>query len=149
MILIAQNKKAVYNYFIESRFEAGISLMGSEVKSLRVNGASLEGAYAAVQREEVFLYNSYIKEYKNSQNFGHEPKRKRKLLLKKKEIKTLIGKLKKKGYSLLALSLYFNDKNLAKIELALGKGKKLFDKRHVKKEREWNIQKGRLLRKKY
>lgn len=126
---IAQNKKASFDYFIEDRYEAGIVLKGSEVRSTRLGKVNLIDAHASHSGGEVFLYNSHIEPYVKASHFNHEPRRVRKLLLKKREIKKIIGKIKIKGYTLLALSMYFNEKNIVKVEVGVGKGKKLYDKR--------------------
>ncbi len=144
--VVTQNKKAIFNYFIEERFEAGIILKGSEVKSLRQNKVSIEDSHAANSGNEVFLYNSHIAEYDKANQFNHESRRPRKLLLHSKEIKKIIGKIRLKGYTLIALSLYFNNKNVAKVELGLAKGKKLYDKRESLKEKDWKRDQGRIIR---
>lgn len=146
--IIATNRKARFDYFIEESFEVGIALFGSEVKSLRDNKATLSEAYAIDQGNEIFLVNSHISEYKGSNQFNHEPKRPRKLLLHRKQINKLIGKVRMKGYSLIPLELYFNEKNIVKLELALAKGKQNIDKRQTIKEREWKQQQSRLARSK-
>lgn len=144
--IIAQNKQALFNYFIEERIEAGIILKGSEVKSLRNGGASIVDSHAASNGNEILLYNCHISEYEKSNRLNHETRRPRKLLLHKQEIKRILGKIKLRGYSLVALMLYFNDKNIAKIELGLGRGKKLHDKRESIKERDWNREQSRTVR---
>jgi len=144
--IIAQNRKASFNYFIEERFEAGIVLRGSEVQSLRQGKANIEDTHAALGGNELMLFNCYIAEYEKANRFNHESRRPRKLLLHKREIRKIIGKIKLKGYTLIALSLYFNKKNIAKIELGLGKGKKLHDKRETLKQKDWNREQGQLLR---
>jgi SsrA-binding protein len=146
--VIAQNKKAFFHYFIEERFEAGIVLKGSEVKSLRLGKASIEDAHAAVSGSELFLYNSHIAEYEKANRFNHNTRRPRKILLHKKEINKIIGKIKLKGYTLIGLSLFFNEKNIVKLELGLGKGKKLHDKRETLKEKDWKREQGRVMRNK-
>lgn len=145
---IAQNRKALFNYFIEERFEAGITLKGSEVQSLRQGKASIEDSHAADSENEVFLYNSHIAEYDKANQFNHSSRRPRKLLLHKREIKKIIGKIRLKGYTLIALSLYFNKKNIVKVELGLAKGKKLHDKRESLKEKDWKRNQNRLMREK-
>ncbi|MGI4775616.1 MAG: SsrA-binding protein SmpB [Janthinobacterium lividum] len=146
--IIAQNRKALFNYFIEDRFEAGIILRGSEVKSLRLGKASIEDSHATNSGNEMFLYNSHIAEYEKANRFNHESRRARKLLLHSVEIKKMIGKIRLKGYTLVALSLYFDKKNKVKVELGLAKGKKLHDKRENLKEKDWKREQGRLLRNK-
>ncbi len=126
--VVATNKKAYYDYFIEEAYEAGISLEGSEVKSLREGKVSLKDSYAQVKLGEVFIYNMHISPFEKGSAFNPQPKRVRKLLLHKYEIKKLIGKTKEKGYTLVPLKVYFKGK-VAKIELGLAKGKKLYDKR--------------------
>ena len=146
--VIAQNKKALFNYFIEERLEAGIVLKGSEVQSLRQGKASIEESHAADTGNEVFLYNCHIAEYEKANRFNHSTRRPRKLLLHKKEINKIIGKTKIKGYTLVALSMYFNKKNKIKIELGIAKGKKLHDKRESIKEKDWKRDQSRLIRQK-
>ena len=144
--VISQNKKAYHEYTIEEKIEAGIALLGSEVKSLRCSQASIAESYATNEGNEIFLLGANIKEYKQAKQFNHYPKRKRKLLLHKKEIKKLIGLIRKKGYTLVPLSLYFNEKNLAKLLLGIARGKKKHDKREAIKEREWSRKKARVLK---
>lgn len=146
--IIAQNKKALFNYFIEERLEAGIVLKGSEVQSLRQGKASIEDSHAADTGNEVFLYNCHIAEYEKANMFNHSTRRPRKLLLHKKEINKIIGRAKIKGYTLVALSMYFNKKNKIKIELGIAKGKKLHDKRESIKEKDWKKYQSRLVRQK-
>ena len=143
--LIAQNKKGRHDYFIDEVFEAGLVLMGTEVKSLRAGRATLTDGYAAVEDGELWLNGIHIPEYNEGSWTNHEPRRKRKLLLNKKEISKLIGKLKEGGVTLIPLSLYFSD-GRAKVELGLARGKKAHDKRDTTKEREWKREQGRLLR---
>lgn len=145
--IIAQNKKAYFNYFIEEKFEAGIILKGSEVKSLRNGKAHIEDSHALDTHNEIILYNSYIAEYEKANRFNHDSRRPRKLLLRTKEVKKLIGKIRIKGYTLVALSIYFNKNNIAKVELGLAKGKKLHDKRQTLKEKDWKREQGRLMKK--
>jgi len=130
-----ENRKAFHDYEILERVEAGIVLKGSEVKSLREGRANLKDAYAKVENGEIFLHNFYIGEYPNSLE-KHDPFRKKKLLLKKQEIRRLERKVEEKGLTIIPLSVYFNERGLAKVEIALAKGKKLFDKRRALKERE-------------
>lgn len=146
---IAYNRKAKHEYFIEDTYEAGIVLKGTEVKSLRAGKISITESFASNIDDELFLFHSHITEYnKASSIFNHEAKRPRKLLLHKNQINKLLGKIKTKGYTLVPLSVYFNNKNKVKIELALAKGKHLYDKRATVKEREWKIEKARTLREK-
>lgn len=130
------NRKAHFNYTIEDEIEAGIILLGSEVKSLREGKANIAEAYVAEAGGEFFLINCNITEYKGANKFNHEPKRKRKLLLHKKEISKLLGKMQTQGCSIIPLKIFFNKKNFAKIVIGIGKGKKLYDKRESIKERD-------------
>ncbi|MHB8109602.1 MAG: SsrA-binding protein SmpB [Syntrophorhabdaceae bacterium] len=129
MKVICTNRKAYHEYHIEEKFETGISLTGTEVKSLREGKANLKESYARVKDGEVFLLNAHITPYSCGNIYNHEPKRPRKLLMHKREIMRLIGKVKERGYTLVPLSLYFDKHNRAKMELALAKGKTLYDKR--------------------
>lgn len=144
--IVAQNRKARYDYFVVETIEAGIMLQGSEVKSLREGKASIVDAHAQEQGGEIWLLNSYIPEYKGANRFNHEPRRPRKLLLHRKQINKMLGKLKLSGMTVVALSIYFNEHNKAKVELALVKGKKAHDKRESEKERDWDREKGRIMR---
>lgn len=144
--IIAQNKKARHDFFIEESVEAGIMLLGSEVKALRAGKGNITESYAEEDNGEIFLVNSYIGEYKGANRFNHHPHRPRKLLLKQKEISKFFGKLKVKGYTLVPLILYFNTKNMVKIELGLAKGKKQHDKRATEKDRDWQRDKERLVK---
>ena len=144
---IGINKKANYDYEISDKLEAGIVLTGSEVKSLRDSRVNLSDSYAGLTvQNEVFIYQMNIPKYSLANNMNHEPKRNRKLLLRKREIRKLIGTLKKGGYSLIPLKIYFNESGFVKISLGVGKGKKQVDKRETIKEREWTRQKARLLK---
>ncbi|MBS41454.1 MAG: SsrA-binding protein [Rhodospirillales bacterium] len=142
----AQNRKARYNYTIEERLEVGIVLNGSEVKSLREGRATISESYATEQSNELFLINSYIPEYKQAGQFNHEPRRPRKLLLQRRQIGKLIGAIQREGMTLVPLKLYFNDRGMAKLELGLAKGKRLYDKRQSEKKKDWSRQKARLMR---
>jgi len=144
--VIAENRRARYDYFIEDRFEAGIALTGTEVKSLRQGEGSIAESYAALQGEEVWLINSHIPEYSHGNRMNHEPRRKRKLLLGRREIDKLNGAVTRQGLTLVPLSLYFNGRGRAKVELALARGKKAHDKRETIKERDWKREQQRLLR---
>ena len=145
---IGFNKKAHYDYEIHETLEAGIVLYGSEVKSLRNSKVNLADSYAGLSSSnEVFIYQMNIPKYSLAHQMNHEPKRNRKLLLKKKEINKLIGSLKRNGYSLIPLKIYFNDKGFVKLSLGLGRGKKEVDKRETIKKREWDRQKARILKK--
>ena len=130
------NRKAKFNYTIEDEMEAGIVLLGSEVKSIREGRANLNDSYVAEVKGEIFLNNSHITEYKGANRFNHEPKRARKLLLKKKQIEKLLGKLNSKGFSAFPLKIYFNKKGFAKVLIGVGRGKKLYDKRESIKQRD-------------
>ena len=147
MDLVAKNKKAYFEYFISDTLEAGIVLTGDEVKALREKKVSINESYAETDKGELWLINSDISSYKNSAKILiSDAKRKRKLLLKKKDINTLQGKIERQGYTIIPIKLYFNKKGRAKIEIGVAKGKKLYDKREDKKQKDWNIQKQRLLR---
>ena len=143
---IAQNRKAFHNYFIDERLEAGIVLSGTEVKSLRQGRATISEAYAGESNGELYLFNSYIPEYEAGNRFNHEPKRPRKLLVHRREMGRLLGATQRQGVTLVPLSLYFNQRGLAKVELGVARGKKLHDKRASVKERDWQREKQRLLR---
>ncbi len=142
--LICQNKKAWHEYFIEDRFEAGMVLLGTEVKSLRDGKASLGDSYAKIKDGEVFLVDAHINPYSHANRFNHDPLRPRKLLLHKSEIRRLIGKTQERGFTLIPLRLYFSD-GRAKVELGLAKGKKLYDKRETLKRKavERDMERGR------
>jgi len=144
--VVAQNKKATFEYFIEERLEVGIILTGSEVKSIRNGKVTIADSHAAMSAGELFLFNCHIAEYEQANRFNHQTKRPRKLLLRKKELQKIIGKIKLKGYTLIALSMYFNKKNLVKIELGLSKGKKQHDKRQALKDKDWAREQGRVIR---
>jgi SsrA-binding protein len=133
--IICVNKKAPFSYFIEAKYEAGIVLRGTEVKSLREGRANLKESYAKPKDGEIFLYDCHISPYSHGNQLNHDPVRPRKLLLHRREIKRLIGKVAERGYTLVPLSLYFKD-GKAKLELGLGKGKKIHDKRQTMKERD-------------
>ena len=144
--IISNNRKARFNYFFNEFFEAGIALKGSEVKSLRDGKANISESYAIDEQGEIFLVNSHIPSYKESSYNNHDPKRNRKLLLNKREINKLIGKVNREGYTLIPTKLYFK-KGKAKIEIAVAKGKRQYDKRQVKKKMDWNREKARFFRK--
>lgn len=144
--LVAENRKARFNYEIEEKLEAGIALMGSEVKSLRAGKANIADSYAASEGGEIYLINAHIAEYAGAARDGHAPTRRRKLLLHRKEIGRLSGAIQREGMTLVPLRLYFNARGIAKVQLGLGKGKKLHDKRETEKKRDWERQKGRLMR---
>ncbi len=132
--VIARNRKAKHEYHIEETYEAGIVLQGTEVKSMRNGGVNLKDSFAIVEDNEVFLYNMHIAPYKQGNRYNHDPERRRKLLLHKREIRQLIGKTKEKGHTLVPLKIYFK-RQLVKVQLALGKGKKFYDKREDIKRR--------------
>jgi SsrA-binding protein len=142
---VAENRKARHNYFIEDRFEAGLALLGTEVKSLRQGQVSIAEAYAAEKGGEIFLLNATIPAYAPSR-VNHDPKRPRKLLLHRSEIRKLSGKLKRGGLTLVPLRLYFNPRGVAKLELGLGRGKRKVDKREAERAKDWQREKARLLR---
>ncbi len=145
--IAAQNRRARRDYAIVETLEAGLQLTGTEVKSLRAGRASLNEAFAGEKHGEMYLFNAHIPVYEGaSRIFNHEPIRDRKLLLHKKQMAHLLGSQKVQGMALIPLKIYFNDRGMAKLELALGEGKRSFDKRETVKERDWNRQKGRLLR---
>ncbi|MCG0278447.1 MAG: SsrA-binding protein SmpB [Thermanaeromonas sp.] len=134
--VVAENRKARHDYFIEETLEAGLVLTGTEVKSLRSGKANIRDSFARVENGEVFLYDMHISPYEQGNRFNHEPKRPRKLLLHKHEIRRLIGKTRERGYTLIPLKVYFTPRGIAKVELALAKGKKLYDKREAIRERD-------------
>ena len=144
--IISLNRKAKFNYFFKEFYEAGIMLKGSEVKSLRDGKANISESYAFDQLGELYLVNSHIPSYKESSYNNHDPKRNRKLLLNKREINKLIGRINREGYTLIPTKLYFK-KGKAKVEIAVAKGKKQYDKRHTKKKRDWEREKARYFRK--
>jgi SsrA-binding protein len=146
MKIIADNRKARFNYEIGEVFEAGIALTGTEVKSLRNGKATIGESYADARGGEIWLVNANIPEYLQASRFNHAPKRPRKLLLHKNQISKLAAAVEREGMTLIPLKLYFNPRGRAKIELALARGKKLHDKRETEKKRDWNREKGRLLR---
>lgn len=137
------NRKAHFNYSIEEEFEAGLVLAGSEVKSIREGKANLNEAYIADNNGELFLINCNISEYKGANKFNHAPKRPRKLLLHKKQVQKILGKMQRDGYSVVPLKIFFNKRNLVKTIIALAKGKKLYDKRESIKKRDENRRKQR------
>ncbi len=144
--VVADNRKARFNYEIGEAFEAGIALTGTEVKSLRAGKATISEAYADSRGGELWLINSNIPEYLQASRFNHTPKRPRKLLLHKRQVNKLAGAVEKDGMTIVALKIYFNDHGRAKIEIALGRGKKLHDKRETLKKRSWDRERSRLMR---
>ena len=143
---VAENRRARFDYAIDEVFEAGIALKGTEGKSLRFGEGSIAESYAEVAGEEVWLINSNIPEFSHGNRFNHEPKRPRKLLLHAREVAKLHGAVARQGMTLVPLSVYFNGRGRAKVELALARGKKTHDKREAIKERDWKREQGRLLR---
>ena len=144
--IVPQNRKSSFNYFFEDTLEAGIELLGSEVKSLRAGKGSIADSYALDSEGEIYLHNTYIPEYKQSSYNNHDPRRLRKLLLKRKDINKLIGKINRDGFTVVPTRVYFNSKGIAKVNIAIGKGKKHHDKRQTKKQRDWNREKSRVFR---
>lgn len=144
--IVADNRRARFDYSIDQVFEAGIALTGTEVKSLRFGDGSIGDSYAEVKDAEIWLINSHIPEFSHGNRFNHEPRRPRKLLLSGREIRKLHGAVNREGMTLVPLSVYFNGRGRAKVELALAKGKKAHDKRESTKEREWKREQGRLMR---
>ena len=144
--IVCQNRKASFNYFFQNIYEAGIELLGPEVKSLRLGKASINESYASDTNGKLFLINSNIPIYEAANNFNHEPTRQRELLVSKKERNKLLGLIKKEGVTLVPLSLYFNNKGFAKLDIGIAKGKKKEDKRESIKLRDWNRQKSRILK---
>jgi SsrA-binding protein len=143
---VAENRRARYEYFIDDVLEAGIALAGTEVKSLRQGEGSIAESYAEVKDGEMWLVNANIPEFSHGNRFNHEPKRPRKLLLREREIAKLNGAVTRQGMTLVPLSIYFNDRGRAKVELALAKGKKLHDKRETAKEKDWKRDQARIMR---
>ena len=146
MKIIAANNRANYNFTISNKIEAGIVLTGSEVKSLRMNTGSIRGSYIVEQNGELWLSNSFIKKYQNSNENNYDPSRKRKLLVTKREFDKISGSIKQGGFTIIPLSLYFSDNGFAKLSCGIAKGKKKIDKRESIKQRDWNIKKQRLLK---
>jgi len=145
--LIAENRRARFDYFLEDFIEAGLALTGSEVKSLRNGRANIAESYAAVEGDEIVLINADIPPYPQAGKFfNHEPRRPRKLLLHRKQIDKLIGAVQREGRTIIPVKLFWNEKGLAKLEVALAKGKKIHDKRETAAERDWQRDKARLLR---
>ncbi|PCH74734.1 MAG: SsrA-binding protein [Rhodobacteraceae bacterium] len=144
--VVAENRRARFDYAIEDDVECGIMLEGSEVKSLRVGGSNIAESYAAVEEGELWLVNSYIAPYDRAKTFRHEERRRRKLLVSRKELSRLWNATQRKGMTLVPLVMYFNHKGLAKIKIGIGKGKKLHDKRETQARRDWGRQKARLLK---
>ena len=146
---VAQNRKARFDYYIEDTIEAGIVLTGTEVKSLRVGGVSIQESYAHVKGTEIFLVNAHIPEYTKAHvKLQHEVRRPRKLLLHKNEVNKLIGAVNRKGTTIVPLAIFFNKRGLAKVSLGIASGKKQHDKRETEKKRDWQREKGRIMREK-
>ncbi|MDO7844368.1 SsrA-binding protein SmpB [Sphingomonas immobilis] len=144
--IVAENRRARFDYFIETVYEAGIALTGTEVKSLRSGTGSIAESYAEVKNGQVWLINSNVPEFSHGNRFNHEPKRARKLLLHEREINKMFAAVSREGMTLVPLMIYFNSKGRAKVELALAKGKKDPDKRATIKERDWKREQGRIMR---
>ncbi|CEG07768.1 SsrA-binding protein [Afipia felis] len=144
--VVAENRKARFNYSIEDTIEAGVMLTGTEVKSARNGKSTIAESYADTKGGEIWLVNANIPEYLQANRFNHEPRRPRKLLLHKRQINKLIGAIEREGMTLIPLKMYFNEQGRLKLELALAKGKKLHDKRETEKKRDWSREKSRLLR---
>jgi SsrA-binding protein len=146
--LIAEHRRARFDYLIEETMEAGIMLLGTEVKALRNGRANIAESYASPERGELFLINSYIPEYGPASQFNHDPRRARKLLVHKRQLNKLMGAVDREGRTVVPLKLYFNDRGRAKLEIAIAKGKKAHDKREASKDRDWKCQQARLMREK-
>ncbi len=144
--MVAENRRARFDYFLDEFFEAGVALTGTEVKSLRFGEGSIAESYAEVKDGQVWLVNSNVPEFSHGNRFNHEPKRPRKLLLHEREIEKMRNAVSREGMTLIPLSIYFNGRGRAKVELALAKGKKLHDKRDTEKARDWKREQQRLLR---
>ena len=148
MKIVAANKRANHDYFIDQKIDAGLALTGSEVKSLRINTGSLRGSYIVEKNGELWLSNCFIKKYQNTVDKNYIPNRDRKLLVKKKEFNKILGLLKNGGISIIPISLFFSEKGYAKLSFGIGKGKKKYDKREAIKKNDWNIKKERMLKNK-
>ncbi|MCU0904969.1 MAG: SsrA-binding protein SmpB [Tabrizicola sp.] len=144
--LIAENRRARFDYSIESDLEAGIMLFGSEVKSLRQGGSNIAESYASVEGGELWLINGYIAPYLQAKTFGHEERRRRKLLVSKKELSRLWSAVGREGMTIVPMKMYFNDRGIVKLKLGIAKGKKLADKRETSAKRDWDRDKARLLK---
>jgi SsrA-binding protein len=143
---VAENRKARFSYEVLDTIETGLVLTGTEVKSLRQGHANIQDSYASVEGGEIWLINSYLPEYLQANRFNHEPRRRRKLLLNKREMAKMAQSVDREGMTLVPLKIYFNDQGRAKLLLAVGRGKKLHDKRETEKQRDWSREKGRLLK---
>jgi SsrA-binding protein len=142
----AENRKARFNFEVLDTLETGLVLSGTEVKSLRGGHANIQESYASFEGGEIWLINSYLPEYLQANRFNHEPRRRRKLLVSKREMARLSQSIEREGMTLVPLKIYFNDRGRAKLLLAIARGKKLHDKRETEKQRDWNREKGRLLK---
>lgn len=145
---VAQNRRARHDYFIEDRMEAGLVLTGTEVKSMRLGRGSIAEAYVADKGGELYLVGAHIPEYEAASRFNHEPRRPRKILVRRREMAKLLGQVRRDGYTLVPLEIYFNERGLAKLEFGLARGKRKVDKRETTKARDWQRQKSRLMRNK-
>jgi SsrA-binding protein len=143
---IALNRRARYDYFIEETVEAGIMLTGSEVKSLRRGAASIAESFAGDDRGQLTLFNAHIPEYSSAKHFNHEPRRPRRLLVHRRERDKLLGMTRREGATLVPLSLYFNDRGIAKLQIGVARGKRKHDKRETEKKRDWQREKSRIMR---
>ena len=143
---VAENRKARFSYEVLDTYEAGLALTGTEVKSLREGKANIQESYASVEGGEIWLINSYLPEYLQGNRFNHEPRRRRKLLLNKREMARLAQGVEREGMTMVPLKIYFNERGRAKLLLGLARGKKLHDKRETEKERDWGREKARLLK---
>lgn len=143
---VAENRKARFSYEVLDTFETGLVLTGTEVKSLREGKANIQDSYASPEGGELWLINAYLPEYFQANRFNHEPRRRRKLLVKKRELARMAQAVERQGMTLVPLKIYFNERGRAKLLLALGRGKKLHDKRETEKQRDWDREKGRLLK---
>jgi SsrA-binding protein len=144
--LIAENRRARFDYHIESDLEAGIMLLGSEVKSLRQGGSNIAESYASVEGGELWLINSYIAPYLQAKTWGHDERRRRKLLVSRKELSRLWNAVGREGMTIVPIKMYFNDKGVVKLKIGIAKGKKLSDKRETSAKRDWDRQKARLMK---
>jgi SsrA-binding protein len=144
--VIADNRKARFDFEIGETFEAGIQLLGTEVKSLRANKATIGESYVSPENGEIWLINSYIPEYLQANKFNHDPRRHRKLLLHRRQMSQLMDGVQRGGMTIVPLKMYFNDRGIAKLEIALARGKKVHDKRETEKKRDWQREKARLMR---
>ena len=144
--LIAENRRARFDYFLDEKLEAGLILTGTEVKALREGRANIAESYVGVEGRELALINAHIPEYGPANRFNHEPRRQRKLLMHRKQLDKLIGAAQRDGRTLVPTRLYFNDKGMVKLEVALARGKKAHDKREAESQRDWKREQGRLMR---